>query len=197
VILAYTMPVWTVLLSRLVLHETLTRRRIAGVALGMAGMALLIGNELALLRAAPIGVLLVIGAAIAWAIGTVVLKRFPTDLPTTSFTGWQLAIGGAPVIFGALIFDHARWHPVGLGAALAVAYNMIVAFIFCHWAWFKIVSRASAGVSALGTLMIPVVGVTSSMLVLDERPSWQEYAALALVIGAIATVVIPRRSFGR
>ena len=69
---------------------------------------------------------------------------------------------------------------------------MVVAFVFCHWAWFKIVSRASAGVSALGTLMIPVVGVLSSMLALGERPSWQEYRALLLVMGAIATVVIPR-----
>jgi drug/metabolite transporter (DMT)-like permease len=193
VILAYTMPVWTVLLSRLVLRESLTRRRIAGIALGMAGMGLLIGNELQLLRAAPVGALLVVGAALAWAVGTVLMKRFPTDLPTTSFTGWQLAIGGAPVIFGALILDHDDWRPVALGAAAAVVYNMLVAFVFCHWAWFKIVSRASAGVSALGTLMIPVVGVLSSMLVLGERPSWHEYAALALVIAAIATVVIPRR----
>jgi len=197
VILAYTMPIWVVLLSRLVLRESLTRRRMAGLALGMAGMALLIGDELALLRAAPIGALLVIGAAIAWAVGTVLVKRFPTDLPTTSFTGWQLAIGGLPVILGALILDHDKWHPVGSWAAVAVAYNMLVAFIFCHWAWFKIVSRASAGVSALGTLMIPVVGVLSSMLVLGERPSWQEYAALASVIGAIATVVIPRRQLAR
>ena len=66
-----------------------------------------------------------------------------------------------------------------------------MAFVFCYWAWYKIVSRTSAGVSALGALMIPVVGVFSSMLVLGERPSWQEYVALALVIAAIATVVVP------
>jgi drug/metabolite transporter (DMT)-like permease len=192
VILAYTMPLWVVLLSRLLLDERLTRRRVAGVTLGMAGMALLIGNELAAMRAAPIGALLVIAAAAAWAIGTVLMKRFPTQLPTTSFTGWQFLIGGAPIVFGALVLDHSRWQPVSIGAAAAVLYNMVVAFVFCHWAWFKIVSRASAGVSALGTLMIPVVGVLSSMLVLGERPSWQEYGALLLVMGAIATVVIPR-----
>ena len=48
-----------------------------------------------------------------------------------------------------------------------------------------------AGAGALGTLMLPVVGFLSSMLVLGERPSWQQYGAL-LVMGGIATVVIPR-----
>jgi len=49
-------------------------------------------------------------------------------------------------------------------------------------------------VSSLGTLLIPVVGVISSMLVLGERPSWQEFAAMALVLAAIATVIIPSRN---
>jgi drug/metabolite transporter (DMT)-like permease len=68
-----------------------------------------------------------------------------------------------------------------------------IAFVYCYWAWFKIVERAPAGVSALGTLMIPMVGVFSSMLLLRERASWQEYAALLLVLGSIATVLIPAR----
>jgi hypothetical protein len=68
-----------------------------------------------------------------------------------------------------------------------VLYNALVAFVACHWIWFMIVTRTSAGVSALGTLMIPVVGVFSSMLVLGERPAAQEYAALVLVLAALAT----------
>lgn len=196
VILAYTMPLWVVVLARLVLGETLTRRRVAGLMLGMAGIALLIGNELALLRAAPIGALLVLAAAASWAVGTVLMKRFPTDIPTSSFTGWQFLIGGLPLMLGALIVDYGKWHPVSWLVAAAVLYNMLVAFVFCHWAWYKIVSRASAGTSALGTLMIPVTGVFSSMLVLGERPSLREYVALLLVVGAIATVVVPRGVVG-
>ncbi len=191
VILAYTMPLWVVLLSRLVLHERLTRRRLAGLALGMAAMGLLLGSELATLRAAPIGAALVLAAALSWAVGTVLVKRFPTDLPTTSFTAWQLLIGGAPIAIGALLLEDGPWRQLPWPATFAVCYNILVAFVFCYWAWYKIVSRTSAGVSALGALMIPVVGVFSGVLVLGERPSWQEYAALALVITAIATVVIP------
>lgn len=191
VILAYTMPLWAVLLARVVLREALNARRALGLALGMLGMLLLIGDELAAVRAAPVGTLLVVGGALAWAIGTVLMKRFPTRLPITAFTGWQLAIGGAPIALGALAVDWGDWRPLSWQAGAAVAYNALVAFVLCHWMWFKIVSRASAGVSALGSMTIPVAGVASSMLVLGERPGWQEYAALLLVIAALATVLVP------
>lgn len=194
VILAYTMPLWVALLSAPVLHEPLTPRRMLGVALGMTGMLVLIGSELAALRAAPTGTLLVIGAALSWAVGTVMMKRFPSQLPTTSFSGWQMLLGGIPLLLGALAFDAGKLHMPSTQAAVAVLYNMFVAFVLCYWAWFKIVSRASAVVSALGTLLIPVVGVVSSMLVLGERPTWQEFAAMALVLAAIGTVIIPPRS---
>lgn len=192
-ILAYTMPLWTVALSVFVLHEKLTVRRIAGVALGMAGMVLLVGTEFAVLRAAPVGALLVVGAAVSWAIGTVLMKRYPTQLPTTSFVAWQLGLGGLPVATGALLLDWGTWQPIGTPATIGLLYNMFVAFIFCHWAWFKIATSAPAGVAALSTMMIPVVGVFSGMLLLGEQPHWQEYAALLLVTLALATVLIPSR----
>ncbi len=193
VILAYTMPLWVTLLSIPILRESLTARRLVGLALGMAGMLLLIGSDVAALRAAPMGTLLVLGASLSWAAGTVMMKRFPTQLPTTSFSGWQMLLGGVPLTLGALLFDIGKVHVPSAAATVAVLYNVFIAFILCYWAWFKIVSRASAGVSAVGTLLIPVVGVLSSMLLLGERPSWQEFAAMALVLGAIATVLIPSR----
>ena len=190
-ILAYTMPLWTVLLSRFVLHEKLTPRRVLGVSLGMAGMALLIGDEFAAMEAAPVGAALVLGAAVSWAVGTVLMRRYPTDLPTTSFTAWQLLIGGVPIMAGALILDWGGWRPIGVGAAIGLAYNMLFVFIFCYWAWYKIATTVPPTIAGLSTLMIPVVGLFSGMLILGERPQWQEYAALVLVIAALATVLVP------
>ena len=71
---------------------------------------------------------------------------------------------------------------------------MFFVFIFCYWAWFKIATSAPPSVSSLSTLMIPVVGVFSGVLVLGESPHWQEYAALVLVIAALATVLIGPRA---
>lgn len=122
------------------------------------------------------------------------MKRWPTALPTVSLTAWQLLLGGVPIIVGASILDESKLGPLSWQALAALIYNIFVAFIVCYWAWFKIVERAPAVVSSLGTLAIPGVGVFSSNLVLGERPDWREYVALTLVLASIATVIVPARA---
>lgn len=196
-IIAYTMPLWTVLLSRWVLHERMTPRRILGVALGMAGMALLIGSELAVMRAAPLGAVLVLCGAFGWALGTVLMRKAPIQLPTTSLTAWQLLVGGLPIMIGALVLDWGHWQPIGVRATVGLTYNMFFVFIFCYWAWFRIATNAPPTVAALSTLMIPVLGVFSGIWLLGESPHWQEYAAMVLVIASLATVLVPSRHVSR
>jgi drug/metabolite transporter (DMT)-like permease len=195
-ILAYTMPLWSVPLSAWLLHERVTARRVLGVGLGMGAMLLLLSVELQAVQAAPVGTLLMMGAALSWAIGTVMMKRFPVDLPVTALAAWQLLLGGIPIYAGTLAFEMHSLHPLTLWPALALAYNVLVAFVFCHWAWYKIVTAVPVGVSSLSSLMTPVVGVFSGMLVLAERPHWQDYAALGLVLLALATVMLPPGSIG-
>ena len=190
-ILGYTMPLWGVIMSALVLDERLGLRRGFGLVLGMSGMALLMGTDIVRLQGAPLGALLIVGAAVSWAAGTVVLKRARIDMPTTVLTAWQLAIGGLPIVIGALALDGGRWGPVSLGPGLALAYNMGVSFVFCYWAWFRIVAEASVAVASISTLMVPVVGVFAGALILDEAVGWQELTALALVATALATVLRP------
>jgi drug/metabolite transporter (DMT)-like permease len=196
-ILAYSMPIWAVLLSAFVLNEKLTPRRILGLALGMAGMAFLLGGELSVVRTSPLGTLLVLGGAIGWAMGTVLMRRYPVAIGTAALTAWMLLIGGLPIMIGALVFDWGRWEPIGTAATVGLVYNMTFVFIFCYWAWFKIASTAPPGVASLSTLMIPIVGVFSGIWLLGESPQWQEYTALTLVIASLATVLVPPRHVSR
>jgi drug/metabolite transporter (DMT)-like permease len=196
VILHYTMPVWGVLLSRAILGEALTPRRLAGIAFGIAGVLVLVFKDAAQMDGAFAGVLLMLGSAFVWAMGTVLQKRLPVDLPIASFTGWMGLVGGIPIFLLVFVFERDKLlalHGISLWPALGVLYNMFLVFIFGWWAWTKIVDRAPAGVAGLSSLMIPVVGVFSGMLFLGEVPAWQDYAALALVSAAIATVIIPKR----
>jgi len=194
VILAYSMPLWVVLLSAVFLHEKLTARRILGVALGMAGMAVLIGGGFSAMQSSPAGIALALGAAVSWAVGTVFMRRFPTGLGTTVFTAWQLLVGGIPIMIGALILDRGQWQPIGTGATVGLIYNVTLVSVVCYWAWFRIATTAPAGVASLSTLMIPIVGLFSSMLILGESPHWQDYVALVLVVAALATVLVPPRA---
>ena len=196
VILQYTMPVWSVLLSRAILGEALTPRRLAGIAFGIAGVLVLVLKDATRMDGAFAGVLLMLGSAFVWAVGTVLQKRLPVDLPIASFTAWMGLLGGIPIFLLVLLFERdavLALHGVSLWPALGVLYNMFLVFIFGWWAWTKIVDRAPAGVAGLSSLMIPVVGVFSGMGFLGEVPAWQDYAALAFVSAAIATVIVPQR----
>jgi drug/metabolite transporter (DMT)-like permease len=194
-ILAYTMPVWAVPLSIWLLGERITRAKVVGLAFGMSGLALLLADSFIGLGRAPVGALLIVGAAISWALGTVLQKRFPVSLPAGLYTAWIMLLGGIPIIAGALLFeDWATLRDVGLKAWLGTAYNVFVAFAFAHWAWIKIATSVPVSVFSISMLLIPVVGVVSGMLFLGERPKWTEYAALALVLAALLTVLRPGRA---
>ena len=193
-ILAYTMPVWSVPLSIWLLGERVTPRKLAGLALGMAGLALLLGESLVNLGGAPLGSLLVLGAALTWAFGTVLQKRYPVGMAAGPYTAWIMLLGGVPIFAGALLLEDPRaLQSVTLWPALGVAYNVFIAFAFAHWAWIKIATSVPVSIFSISMLIIPVVGVLSGMLFLGERPTWAEYAALALVLGALLTVLGPGR----
>jgi drug/metabolite transporter (DMT)-like permease len=194
-ILAYMMPAWAIPLSMWLLHERVTGAKLIGLALGLTGLVLLLGEGAATLGAAPLGSLLVLGASVSWALGTVLQKRFPMSMPAGAYTAWMMLLGGVPIFMGALIFDDLRaLGEVGLWPALGVAYNVFIAFAWAHWAWIKIATSVPVTVFSLSMLVIPVVGVVSGMLFLGERPTWAEYAALALVLGSLLTVVVPRQA---
>jgi drug/metabolite transporter (DMT)-like permease len=187
-ILAYTMPLWTVLLSHVMLGEPINRRRAAALLLGGLGLLVLMGDEMLAVKAAPMGALMVISGALSWAFGTILMKKHPVNMPTTSFTAWQFLLGGLPLVAGALIMGNGIPGKLSISAMLAVLYNILVSFTLCHWAWFRIVKVAPAGVAALSTMLIPVIGVISSMLVLGETPRLQEVLALGLVLASLAKV---------
>jgi drug/metabolite transporter (DMT)-like permease len=191
-ILAYTMPVWTVLFGMALLHEPLSRRKIAGLALGMLGMAVLLGEDVRHITRSPVGTLFILAAAISWAFGTVLLRRWKPPLPQNTLTGWMMLIGWLPIAVCVPLFDP---HPLGsLGqmsatAWFAVLYNIFLAGTLAHWAWFKMARTLPVAVSSLSSLPVPVVGVLSGILFLGERPGPTEYIALALVLASLGAVL--------
>jgi drug/metabolite transporter (DMT)-like permease len=190
VIIAFTMPLWATLLSSLVLAERLTRAKLSGLTLGLAGLAVLIGPDLRTIGAAPLGALMMLGAAVSWATGTVLLKRFVWTIGSARLAGWQLMFGSVPVVTGALLIDGPpALASVSAEAWLATAYIIALPMVFCHWAFFQLVRLFPAALAAIGTLAIPVVGVFSSALVLGESLGVRELSSLILVCGALGAVL--------
>ena len=190
-IIAFTMPVWAALFAVPVLQERVSFPIFAGLGLGMAGLMILIGHDIAVLGSAPIGSLLMLGAAVSWGFGTVLFKRIAWQTPVATIIGWQLLLSAIPVGVGAVVLEVAPDLATLSGPAIiALLYVLAFPMVFCQWAYFKIVNMFPAVYAAIGVLAVPVVGVCSSLLILGEPVGWREIAALVLVCSAIFMVLI-------
>jgi drug/metabolite transporter (DMT)-like permease len=199
-ILAYTMPVWATLVSVWVLRERLSPRKILGLALGMAGMATLLADDLAMLRGHLFGALMILGAAIIWSFGTVLLRKWKPAVPQNTLTGWMMVIGWVPIALCAPILDPdwlAAVPTLSKTAWFAIVYNIVLAGTLAHWAWFTLARTLPVAVSSMSSLPVPVVGVFAGILVLGERPGPAEWLALVLVICALVAVLWPDRNAAR
>jgi len=190
-IIAFTMPLWAAVLAVPLLGERPTIYTVGGLVAGLAGMAVLILPQYDSVLADPVGPVVMLIAAMSWATGTVALKYYRFTIPVAVLTGWQLLLGGIPVTIGAIAFDR-DFDPglVSWEAWVATAYAVIVATLFCHWAWFKLVNRFPAVAISVGTLAIPVVGVLTSAIGLGEPVGWDALTALVLVLTALFLVLI-------
>ncbi len=189
-IVAFTMPLWATLLAIPLLGERLTPARAVGLAIGLAGLSVLILPDWRNIVAHPMGILAMLAAAIGWAVGTVFIKYFRWTMPATVLVGWQLLLGGSPALLGMVFIDRG-FDPaaVSLAGWFALAYSSIMPLIFCQWAWVKIIGTFPAQVASISILMMPVVGVGSSNLLLGEPLGPDLLLALLLEFVAIAIVL--------
>jgi drug/metabolite transporter (DMT)-like permease len=197
-ILAYTMPMWAIILSRLLLKEHITSMRLWALAFGCAGLFLLLWPDIRAVQAAPTGALFMLGAAFCWAAGTVMVKFFRWHMPATLVMGWQLLIGGIPVVLGASLLEPlTAVYGVSRSVMLTLIFLVFFPIIFCHWAFFRVIQIFPANVAALSTLCIPVIGVFSSALLLGDPLKVYELAALGLVVVSLGLTSLSKRPANR
>jgi drug/metabolite transporter (DMT)-like permease len=191
-IIAYTMPVWATPIAVAVLHEPLSMRKIVGLLLGMAAMVILLGDDIRHIKSTPTGALMILAAAIIWAIGTVLLRKWKPPIAQNTLSGWMMFMGWVPLAIAAPFFEtHSASYLLHLQPTswFAILYNIFLAGTLAHWAWFTLARTLPVAVSSLSSLPVPVIGVFSSMIVLGERPGIAEFLALGLVLLSLFAVL--------
>ena len=194
VIIAFTMPLWATILSVPILHESITKRKVLALICGLLGLAVLIGPDLIVVKTSPVGVILMLLAAISWAVGTVLFKRISWSAPTISVTAWLLLGGAIPFVVGTIVIgSEFNLFLMSDKAIFAFAYVIVFPMMFCQWCYLKIVTILPANVAAISTLAIPLVGVLSSGIMLGEKFGLQEGIALVLITVALTGVLYPKK----
>lgn len=190
-ILAYTMPVWAAVLARLFLHERFDRWKWAALALGGAGLAIVVAPLAPHLGegGTALGVLAILGSAWSWAAGTILTKKVGFTADPVATTAWQLLVGAVSALAGLLVFalPAGTGHilPLTAGGWAGLLYNGVLGIALGYFLWFGVVARLPASTAAIGVLIVPVVGVVSAMLVVGDRPTGFDAAGFVLILAAV------------
>jgi drug/metabolite transporter (DMT)-like permease len=186
-LVAYTMPVWASLLAWPVLGERPNLLRALALVMAFAGLTAIMGAHgfAASLSKLP-GILLALGGAVGFAVGTVLAKRWPLHLPPISAAAWQIGIGCLPVAIAGFWFETANFAGLAGKGWLLFGYSTVVQFCIAYVCWFAALARLPASVAAIGTMAVPVIGVIASALALHEPLGLGQIAALVFTLAGVA-----------
>ena len=196
-ILGYTMPIFSAVLGALFFASVMTKRNWLGVAAAALGVALLLWHEMTGLSGKPLGVALALTAAATWALGTQLLRRTIIELPTLAISFWMTVLACVVMTALTVAFEREAWvmpSHMSSNSWFAIVYNAVLVFGFAHGAWFYLARTLPPVASTLSVMFIPILGVFAGAYWLGEVLHWQDWAAVALMVVAIASVLAPTKA---
>ena len=189
IIITYSMPIWTVMLSRFVLGERLNAMRLVAFGLCIAGLAILVWPLFA--DGIPSFVFYSLACALSWAVATVYIKWADLTVEPLANAAWQLLFGFFFIVVGSVAFEgYPHLWPMRGETLVAVLFVGLIGVGLAHFLWWSIVGSVPAATAALGSLLVPVIGVTASAIILGERLTIPDIVGFACIFASAASVLL-------
>ncbi len=194
-LLVATVPLWLLGLDAVLNHARLGLAPVAGLALGLAGVGLLSGLGGGASRVSAAGVVIILGAAAMWALGTIMARRVTIPSSPALASGMELLCGGVALLvlaaaggeLGSLHLAEVSWR-----SWLALGYLIVFGSIVAFSAYGIAVRALPTATVATYAYVNPVIAVLLGTLILNERLTPAMFVGGALIVGAVVLVV--RRS---
>lgn len=187
-------PLWFLVLDALLLgHHRISSRGIMGLALGIAGIIVLLWPNLT--ATSSIGIrelgwsLALIGGSFTWALGSVLSKRWQSpDVDPLSGTAWQVTFAGLANLVFALLFEdvrHVTWTARGVGAVL---YLVVFGSWVGYTAYIWLLRHVPTSKVSTYAYVNPLVAVFLGWLIVHERVDRFILAGTAIVVASVVLV---------
>ena len=185
-----TTPLFTVLVAHVATRdERLGAGKIAGVLIGLAGVAVLIGTDaLRDVGIAVVAQIALLGAALSYACGIIYARRL-RHLPATMIGLGQLCASSAMMVPLALLIDRPWLLPVPGGTVIASVVSLAVfSTALAYVLYFSILTSAGATNASLVTFLNPVSAILLGSFVLGERLAPHHFAGMALIFAGLTAI---------
>lgn len=193
-ILGYTMPIFSALIGVLWFGAVMRGRAWIGVGCAALGVVLLLWHEFSAITGKPLGVVLGLVAAAFWGLGTQQIRHTRIQVPTLAIVFWMTCMSTVLMSLLAFVFERGDWVPIPGITWMSIVYNAFGVFVFAQAAWLSLARNLPPLASTLSVMFIPILGVFSGAYFLSEALYWQDWAAICLIVMAIASVLWPARA---
>ena len=186
-----SIPLWIVL-YRLIAGERVGRGLLAGVLLGLVGVAILVVPGGLNGTIDPVGALVLFGATLSWALGTFLSPRLSTPRNALVSTVYQMVTGGIVLVVVALgTGELAHVDPAAISVRSLVAFGYLVVFgsLIAYSAYTWLLQNAPVSLVSTYAFVNPVVAVVLGALILVEPITPTIVLGAAVIVVAVAFIV--------
>jgi drug/metabolite transporter (DMT)-like permease len=194
-LLVATVPLWLLGFDAVLNHARLGLAPVAGLALGLVGVGFLSGLGGGSGQVSAVGVVIILAAAVMWALGTIMTRRVTIPSSPALASGMELLCGGLALLVLAAAggeFGSLHLAEVSLRSWFALAYLIVIGSIVAFSAYGIAVRSLPTATVATYAYVNPVIAVLLGTLILNERLTPAMFGGGALIVGAVVLVV--RRS---
>ena len=190
-VLVWTASLWTVPLAAMFLGERMTRQRWLGLTIGISGIVLLFEPwRLSSMSGRTVtGHVLLLLAAVVNAASAVHIRRHGWTSTTLELMPWQLLVASIPITILALMLEGSpgvTWTP---SLTAIMGYQGLLATSLAVWAQQTVLQRMPAVSTNLTLMAVPVVGLFTSAIFVNEVLTVATLAGLILVLGGVGANV--------
>lgn len=187
-VLNATVPLFTLVIAHVALaDERITPQKIAGLAVGFAGVALLASRDADSTSPNPIsGQMAVLAASLCYGVSVVTIRRYLRQVDPFTVAGSSLMIGAVfMLVLTPVLSDLPDLGGLSLDTVLAVITLALFNTVIAYFLFYHLIDTWGATRTTLVTYVMPPVGVTLGAIFLDEPVDWKIVVGAALILGGI------------